>query len=193
MVTPNISFFMKFSLNTTPRKYKGVVGERKCKRFDLSETCGFWESFQNLKTKKGEVYLILNKNDRNPHRKHDASNAEYYLQMHPCRLTGEKRTSYSFNLTALRLMLCEEQDYWTCAGEPMITPTLTNGIENPTYANKNDGFVILLDKAEKWLEIWVFEDARVMVDAYAKAVFFNQYQQDMDLIRTNAKRYVIGL
>lgn len=89
--------------------------------------------------------------------------------------------------------MCEEQDYWTCAGEPMITPTLANGAKNPTFANKDDGFVVLLDKQEKWLEIWGWGDARVMIDAYAKAVFFDQYKQDMDLIRSNARPYVIGV
>lgn len=193
MITPNISFFMHFDLNTHTRKYKGVVGERKHPRFDLTKICGYWRAFERLKTAGGKVYVILNSNDRNPNRKHDASTAEYYLQMHPKNWGSDKKKSFSFNLTALRLMLCDEQDYWTCAGEPMNAPNLSNGIFNPVYFCKDDGFVILLDKEKKWLEIWVFEDARVMIDAYAKAVFFDQYKQDMDLIRANAKPYVIGI
>lgn len=183
MIVPELSMYMRFQLNTNPIKRNGVMQQRKIRRFDLSRYTGNWKGFEKLKTSKGEVYFTLHPCDKNPNRQHGTEVSEYYLQMH---LPSAK----TFNLSALRLLMNDEQDVWTCSGEPSQEAYLRSGERNPLYEQKDDGFVFRVDKSYNWVEVWVITGARYMIDAYRHAFALHKYDAELDKIRQSSKDYV---
>ncbi len=175
---------MRLERNTSMIKRNGQLVERKVMRFDLSAFAGFWSGFDKLKTGKGEIYASLVCSNENPNRKTDGTTPEYYLQMYPAAC---KRC---FNLSGLRLMLNDESGAWACSGEPSRLARLRSGDANPLYAERNDGFIFLIDKDFRYIEVFVIADGRPFIDAYRKAIALGKYDTELALIRQNAEPVV---
>lgn len=181
MIHPDIAFYALFLRDNSKVKRGGKWQERKTPKFILSKVNGYWTGYDHLQTKKGELYLNLISSERNANRKQGSTTPEYYLQ---CRPSACKS---SFNLSGLRLMQNEEEDYWTCAGEPSQAPTLKSGDKNPLIDEAQDGFIFVVDKDFQWLEMWVIAGQRLMIDAYRHAFALHRYDVDLKQIRKTAK------
>lgn len=118
MIHPDIAFYTLFLRDNSKVKRGGEWQERKTPKFILDKVNGYWSGYDHLQTKKGEFYLNLIASERNANRKQGSTTPEYYLQCRP------STCKTSFNLSGLRLMQNEEEDYWTCAGEPSQAETL---------------------------------------------------------------------
>lgn len=181
MINPQIAFYAKFVRDNSEVKRHGIMQQRKTPKFNLEKVSGYWEGFEELKDKKGNLSLNLISSDRNGNRKQGNTTPEYYLQCRPHNCKS------SFNLSGLRLMQNDEEDVWTCAGEPSQELTLRSGDNNPLYLQKQDGFVFVVDRSFGWLEMWVVTGQRLMIDAYRHAFALHRYDVDLDQIRNNAK------
>ena len=181
MIHPDIAFYALFSRDNSKVKRGGEWQERKTPKFILDKVNGYWSGYDHLLTKKGEFYLNLIASDRNANRKQGSTTPEYYLQCRPSTCKS------SFNLSDLRLMMNEEEKYWVCAGEPSQAPTLQSGDKNPLIAEAQDGFIFVVDKEFKWLEMWVIAGQRLMIDAYRHAFALHRYDVDLKQIRKTAK------
>ena len=181
MIHPDIAFYALFSRDNSKVKRAGEWQERKTPKFILDKVNGYWSGYDHLLTKKGELYLNLISSERNANRKQGSTTPEYYLQCRP------STCKTSFNLSGLRLMQNEEEKWWTCAGEPSQAPTLQSGDKNPLIAEAQDGFIFVVDKELKWLEMWVISGQRLMIDAYRHAFALHRYDIDLHQIRKTAK------
>ena len=181
MIHPDIAFYGYFTRDNSKVKRNGQLQERKTPKFILSKVSGYWQGYDHLTTKKGELYVNLIASDRNANRKQSSTTPEYYLQCRPSTCKG------SFNLSGLRLMQNEEEKAWTCAGEPSQEITLRSGDTNPLIAEAQDGFVFIVDKSFQWLEMWVITGQRLMIDAYRHAFTLHRYDLDLEQIRSTAK------
>lgn len=182
MITPKFACYLKFERNNEKVKRGGQMVERKTMRFDLSLYAGYWSGFEKLKTKKGQMYINLITSDRNPNRKHDSTTPEYYIQMRP------HTCAKTFNLSGLRLMMGDEDNVWTCSGEPSQREVLRTGDKNPLFGERNDGFVFSIGHKFDFIEIFVLTDGRPLVDAYSKAVALDKYKCELDLMRQTASK-----
>lgn len=161
---------------------KGVVESRKQPRYDLTMMVGFWESLENLKNNKGEVFFNLIPTDKNQYRKQDGTTPEYYLQCRPPK-------SKTVNFSGIRFAYTDSGKPIYGSGEPSDKAKLKSGVVNPLYQNKDDGFLFIFSDDTQQLEILIIENGRTLIDAYRKQLSLGGFEDKLTELRKQAKLY----
>lgn len=184
MITANISAYYCFRQLDKYKnvRYKGVIGPRKQPRYDLTLHLGYWESLENIKSAKGEVYFNLLSTDTNENRKQEGTTPDYYLQCRPPK-------SQSVNFSGIRFVYNEDEKPIYGSGEPSDQPKLKGGVVNPLYKNCKDGFLFIFSDDMEQLEILVINEGRSLIDAYRKQLSLGGFDAKLDEFRKQAKVY----
>lgn len=162
---------------------KGVTEPRKQPRYDLTMMAGFWQSLDNLKNNKGEIFFSLIPSDKNQYRKQEGTTPEYYLQCRPPK-------SQTVNFSGIRFAYAEDNKPIYGSGEPSDQPKLKGGVINPLYKNKDDGFLFIFSDDTEQLEILIIENGRTLIDAYRKQLSLGGFEGKLSELRKQAKIYI---
>ena len=83
-------------------------------------------------------------------------------------------------------MMNTEQDTWICSGEPSQLEVLRTKDRNPLFEEKDDGFIFIIDRDFRFVEIFVIADGRPMIDAYRKGFTLGKFDNELKLMREAA-------
>lgn len=185
MIAATISAYLCFEqlpeYKTVTRK--GVTTQRKQPRFDLVSICGYWEALENLKNYRGLLFMNLIPTDKNEYRKQDGTTPEYYLQCTPAK-------SKAINFSGIRFLYNDGKETLFASGEPSDRAKLKGGVDNPMYAQRNDGFLFLLTPDMERMEILVIQGGRHLIDAYRKQLSCGGFDEVLNEMRRNAKSFI---
>lgn len=138
-------------------------------RFDCTATTGYFKPLVESKNKKGQLYMYLCKNDGviNADQNRMADNR---LQL----LNGQNFTSVYLLEDMLEL---DGKTYYVGYGTPNGHKTLKNGKKNLFYDYRGYGYILLVSKDFKSIEVLVMCDGKNVIQGIAKSVAEGLYNK----------------
>lgn len=154
----------------------------KTPRYDLTKTSGQYQPFDELKTKKGMLYVYLIDN-RGMINSPDPRRADKRLQ--------GKRRKDTINITSLFLLNIPASDGFPIIGygNPNGNPTLKNGNPNPFSGYGCDGFLFIVSPEWKKIEMFVVPDGNLTILSNAKALADGVYDGVVQAARAAATTF----
>jgi hypothetical protein len=182
MIAPPICAYLRFEQLPEYKNVtrKDVTEPRKQPRYDLTAIAGYWEALDRLKNFKEQLFFNLIPTDKNEYRKQDGTTPEYYLQCTPAK-------SKSINISGIRFQYADGKETAFASGEPSGQEKLKGGVINPTYSQRNDGFLFLFSKDMQTLEILIIENGRLLIDSYRKQLSIGGLDEVLVMLRKQAK------
>lgn len=152
---------------------------RKYPVYDIKEVCsstGGEVAFDALKDKGGNVRLTVIKTEDIPNYSHSPTAPDLNLQ---CRYAPGKCT---FNVSGLRRDLTAAEDSWY-SGEPLPSPNLSNGTENPWFHIRDAALIVRISANERQMEVFVLRGKRAEATAYRRGFAMGYYDPYIERLR----------
>jgi hypothetical protein len=181
MITANIAAYLRLEqlpeLKHVTRG--GITTERKIPRYDLTEMAGYWPPLDCLKNHTGRVFFNLIPSDKVDARKQGGTTPAYYLQCTPAK-------SKAINFSGVRFEYTDTAPHIHASGEPPQTERLKQGVINPMFGRRADGFLFLFSTDLQTLEILILTDGRLLIDAYRRQLANGGIDDAIEALRLQA-------
>lgn len=147
----------------------------KVPRFDLVAQAGDYKPFEALKNPKGMTIFYLNE-CKGIINSPDSRRADRYLQ-------GKD----SINFSSVYLLDCSAQNH-IGYGNPSNAKTFgKKQVSNPFLNYKNDGYLFIISKDFKTIEILIIPNGKFTIMSNAKELADGKYDEAIDQIRASSR------
>lgn len=168
-----IEAYFKFVL--LPDDVKALNGIKGKKRLDCTRYTGTKEIFLPFENKrKPTLSLILAETQMNNS-----------IKTKPERMAKYFLWNNGLNLSSIYLKDSETIGY----GYPNSKPFLKNGLINPMYDSRDDGYLFIVNKDYTEIEILVFLKEKGYIETYADILKDNGFDDELEFLRNNSKPY----
>jgi hypothetical protein len=155
-------------------------------RFDVTAVAGYYKPLETLKNGKGMIFFYLNKTFGIINSS-DVRRADCYLQ-------GKDSINFSSIYTLDGLFEPNSQSIIAHGTPPdmeLLSPKFIKGTKidrpNPFYENGDDGYLFIIAKDYKTIEILIVEGGRYRITGIAKQLADGQFEAALKQMRGTAK------
>lgn len=151
--------------------------ERKIDAYEARAIAGYYKPFEALKTKSGSIRVYLNET-RGIVNSPDNRRAQKFIQ-------GKN----SLNVTSVFVLDVETcKDYFVAYGQPPRAEVYGKEKRpNPFHDNKDDGFLFVISKDWRFIEMLVVDGGCNTILGNAKALADGEYNEMLERLRATAQ------
>lgn len=168
--------FVYYRFKTLPELIRKQNGIRSKVRLDCIEFVNeqAYKGIEFLKNSKGMIYL-------------NKTQVRKFISADSRRLAEWSLTNGSLNLSSLFI---EDLEYPDLAyGYPNSKKQLSNGLENPFYEFRTDGYLFITNEDLTEVELIVIPDSRNLIGTYYQLLIDGELDEEIDRLRKAVKPF----